>query len=917
MRKLVFFTLIAWCLVMCAKHETTTQLVQSDTSVTSTSKVDTSSTIRKQFPKLVPVSGARKLNAPKPKTFIKKDADSYITRCTQNTYVDGWAGLRSCIAGATISKTDAGPEKFGAVGPPGNTNQSWLIPEWHVNSVTGNDSAPCVTSGAPCKTYGQIENRWQTNNPTHQQTTEIIIDTDNPVTDPIDWQPTLAANGAGASIIANTTTFASGNLASVTNTNRSGGQAFQADLGSGASTYVGLEIVNTQAGRDNSIGFVDSIVSGNIALITQPLVFPYDEINNWANGDSFTIQRPVQALISVFKPSSNANGNSASIQNIWVPTTVSNGSTQSILGWAEGITNTAIYIYGTRFDSYTKARNVQYIGSYVNSMQFGSCSLTANGLCGEMTDSVLYGGAETKASMSDMTVDGDAMLHGHATHILESSSELPFTLVGNAYCETTDYAGVPNVIGFYGDVIYNYTSASTSTLYGGCRITGNGKGSWFYNGTQVLSPPPFSSGIILTLDEATTAVAVDPSVVPEQLYPNRTLSMTALEAPVGGPFGTGFGGRAISASTHAGFYDNEQLQGPTNPVPFFVGSDGIGIDASTSQLLIYNTDPFPYNIDAGVTSTNFPTLLFVGTTSFSASPVGWFRSDTVVLTGPNVSAWTDLTGHGYTATPTGDQANVPYVASGGANNLPYLSFPGGASNDGLGAGASATPMALTQPYEIFVVARPVSTVSGEIFDQGAAGIDVTATNTVSWYNTSVNFVVTPGTDYLFDVIANAGASTMTVNGNLAGTGTQTQGSTLFGIGNSWFGGVAWNGFIYELIAFQPPVTSPQKAELDNYFASRYGITIVGASNGQWTPSGTVSTAWTPGTILNGAAATTTVSAANAQLGQPAVASFSSALPTGATLSAQVTANGTVTVTLGNLSGGSITIGAGTVSVILL
>src|SRR5262249_43789331 len=72
--------------------------------------------------------------------------------------------------------------------------------------------------------------------------------------------------------------------------------------------------------------------------------------------------------------------------------------------------------------------------------------------------------------------------------------------------------------------------------------------------------------------------------------------------------------------------------------------------------------------------------------------------------------------------------------------------------------------------------------------------------------------------------------------------------------------------------------------------------------------------WTPGTISNGAAATLTVTCRNASLRMTAKASFDVALPAGCFLAAQVTAADQVTVTLGNLSGTSQTLGAGNVRV---
>lgn len=72
--------------------------------------------------------------------------------------------------------------------------------------------------------------------------------------------------------------------------------------------------------------------------------------------------------------------------------------------------------------------------------------------------------------------------------------------------------------------------------------------------------------------------------------------------------------------------------------------------------------------------------------------------------------------------------------------------------------------------------------------------------------------------------------------------------------------------------------------------------------------------WTPGTIGNGASATLAVTCRNASMRMTAKASFDVALPTGCFIAAHVTAQDQVTVLIGNLSGGSKTIGAGNVRV---
>ncbi|MDE2102254.1 MAG: hypothetical protein KGL39_33725 [Patescibacteria group bacterium] len=68
--------------------------------------------------------------------------------------------------------------------------------------------------------------------------------------------------------------------------------------------------------------------------------------------------------------------------------------------------------------------------------------------------------------------------------------------------------------------------------------------------------------------------------------------------------------------------------------------------------------------------------------------------------------------------------------------------------------------------------------------------------------------------------------------------------------------------------------------------------------------------WNPGAVANGATVTTTLAVANAQVGQPVSVGLSTITVGGIILAANVTAAGTVTVSLTNNSGASQTIGSG-------
>lgn len=75
-------------------------------------------------------------------------------------------------------------------------------------------------------------------------------------------------------------------------------------------------------------------------------------------------------------------------------------------------------------------------------------------------------------------------------------------------------------------------------------------------------------------------------------------------------------------------------------------------------------------------------------------------------------------------------------------------------------------------------------------------------------------------------------------------------------------------------------------------------------------------AWNPPAVASGATATATVAVPGAVVGQPAVVGFSLAIPAGAFMVAAVSAPGVVTVTLVNLSGAAVDLGAGILKVVL-
>ena len=97
-----------------------------------------------------------------------------------------------------------------------------------------------------------------------------------------------------------------------------------------------------------------------------------------------------------------------------------------------------------------------------------------------------------------------------------------------------------------------------------------------------------------------------------------------------------------------------------------------------------------------------------------------------------------------------------------------------------------------------------------------------------------------------------------------------------------------------------------------------GGTLVGTQIGRHTLAvgqAATSATWEPGTIANGAKASTTVTVSGAALGDFAQGSFSLSL-SGCQLTAEVSATNTVTVVVSNLTGASVVLASGTVRVLV-
>ena len=220
----------------------------------------------------------------------------------------------------------------------------------------------------------------------------------------------------------------------------------------------------------------------------------------------------------------------------------------------------------------------------------------------------------------------------------------------------------------------------------------------------------------------------------------------------------------------------------------------------------------------------------------------WWRSDLGVssTSGGSVTSWVDQSSNAYSLAPVVNA--ISYVSSGGVNNLPYLSWPGGALQGGSDLTCSTFPV-VNQPLDCFLVLRPtqgVSTFGTNYYamDFGSGNNNATQISqstypplVVGMYNGSATNLgsLTVGTDYVVETLFNAdGSSQVYLNGVSQGTGTVGTGNTTGGISIGCYyanssGHYCYVGYIYEAIVYTTTLSSANRTAINAYFQSRYGL----------------------------------------------------------------------------------------------
>lgn len=214
----------------------------------------------------------------------------------------------------------------------------------------------------------------------------------------------------------------------------------------------------------------------------------------------------------------------------------------------------------------------------------------------------------------------------------------------------------------------------------------------------------------------------------------------------------------------------------------------------------------------------------------------WLRGDFgPIVTGSNVTQWSDLSGTGNNAVQA-TSTKQPTLVNAAINGLPAVKFNGTSQYLGLTSGLSN----LTTGASIFAVISPVGTATKTLVVSANAGpadmISVQTINTqakLNAYNGTTASSVTTATGaltlskfQLLEAVHNGAASaTLSVNAAPLITGTvqnlinTTRSQNYVGADNT--AATFWNGQLAELLVYSRALTGSEQAAVEGYFFSKY------------------------------------------------------------------------------------------------
>jgi len=233
-----------------------------------------------------------------------------------------------------------------------------------------------------------------------------------------------------------------------------------------------------------------------------------------------------------------------------------------------------------------------------------------------------------------------------------------------------------------------------------------------------------------------------------------------------------------------------------------------------------------------MTNNNFSTNLSGWNTGMSPNLISgltvWLKADAIAQSnGTTVGTWYDSSGNGNNAAAV----NAGILNTTGMNGDPELTLSGSDYYT-----ITPTPAITTNSMSIFAVQKPNSNTSYGMLlssngtDDEEYDINYPANGQIGTYlsrNIGSGYNFTVGTPLITSLVSGSSTASIFDNGASEGTGTpDTTHPTSFHIGNYANGsGYYYNGSVSEIIIFNTALTNSQKAAVEDYLGSKYGISV--------------------------------------------------------------------------------------------
>jgi hypothetical protein len=484
--------------------------------------------------------------------------------------------------GATVRKV----HRFGSnpIRPPSNDAGVpivWTIPNWYIDPLVGSDSDVCTNISHPCKSWHEVESRWDDPSPMFTVDVSVTYLSEPPSTELVSAHPRIGSSGSltinayRPNFVVASTTLADA-TAKVIGTPASPGHPWQIRASSDLTSFVGKRVHDTT--HDSWFG-IDSIVSGSgasaVLQISQPLALD----DTMAALNAHGLEPPAVDAIAAGDAITVYSWPQVEVATVVDEPDVASGLAVRLLDLhlvAPAITlHGPVIIQDCEIESYiTGGMSGPILGS--RSIGYSFTGDTFYWIGGEFRGGVWAqgGGIVTAgAILSGATPGNEAMF------VYENGDDF---VISNAYAGgvvAAHSASGSIRIDSYHDTVYPpngilWGPGSFSASYGG-RI-GTYGGAVNASQPQILRAQDAVLVPTIYLDTTTTATAVDLTTEPALIHAQRDLTAVNIDLPVNAG---GFGRTAYGEQGSIFSVEWSPPDARPRPVIWSIANGGTGRDA--------------------------------------------------------------------------------------------------------------------------------------------------------------------------------------------------------------------------------------------------------------------------------------------------------------------------------------------------